>query len=176
MFSCSERFCSGKGLAWLGPGGRLRVLKAFPLFLATGFGAGFCPVLPGTAGTIVAIPIHHILSSFSLAPYALIVGLSFFLSVFVSDRAQKYWGKKDDRRIVIDEIMGFLVTMIGVPPSISAVFWGFILFRAFDILKPPPIRRLEKVGGGYGVVLDDVLAGIYANLCLQVVFFLPFLK
>lgn len=148
----------------------------FFLLLATGFGSGFCPILPGTAGTIVAIPIWYALSSLPLLLYAVIVGLAFLLSVVVSDRAQRHWGKKDDRRIVIDEMMGFLITMMGIPTSVSAVCGGFILFRAFDILKPPPIRRLEKVGGGYGVVLDDVLAGIYANLCLQLIFMFQLLK
>jgi len=141
----------------------------FFLLLATGFGSGFCPILPGTAGTIVAIPICYVLSSLPLVLYALIVAVSFFLSVFVSEKAQKHWGKKDDRRIVIDEIMGFLITMLGVPATLRAVVSGFILFRFFDIVKPPPIRRLERVGGGYGVVLDDVMAGVYANLFLQLV-------
>ena len=141
----------------------------FFLLLATGFGSGFCPILPGTAGTIVAIPIYYVLSSLPLVLYAVIVGLFFLLSVVVSDRAQKHWGKKDDRRIVIDEIMGFLITMLGVPATLRAMILGFILFRFFDIAKPPPIRRLERVGGGYGVVLDDVMAGVYANLFLQLV-------
>lgn len=144
-------------------------MNLFYLLLATGFGSGFCPILPGTAGTIVAIPICYVLSSLPLVLYALIVAVSFVLSVFVSEKAQKHWGKKDDRRIVIDEIMGFLITMLGVPATLAAVVSGFILFRFFDIAKPPPIRRLEKVGGGYGIVLDDVMAGVYANLVLQLV-------
>lgn len=151
-------------------------LNLFYLLLATGFGSGFCPILPGTAGTIVAIPIYYLLSSLSLVPYTLMVGISFFLSAFVSERAQKRFGKKDDRRIVIDEIVGFFITMLGIARIPSAVFLGFVLFRLLDILKPPPIRRLEKVGGGYGVVLDDVAAGVYANLLLQLVFFLGFLR
>lgn len=149
-------------------------LNLFYLFLATGFGSGFCPILPGTAGTIVAIPICYLLSPLPWVPHTLIVGLTFFLSVFVSERAQRHWGKKDDRRIVIDEIMGFLVTMWGVPRIPKTVFLGFVFFRVFDILKPPPIRRLEKVEGGYGVVLDDVMAGVYANVLLQFMLFFVF--
>jgi phosphatidylglycerophosphatase A len=85
----------------------------------------------------------------------------------ISSQAERYWGKKDDRRIVIDEIMGFLVTMLWVPMSIPSVIGGFILFRFFDILKPFPIRHLERVKSGFGVVLDDVLAGIYSNIILH---------
>ena len=78
-------------------------------------------------------------------------------------------GRKDDRRIVIDEMMGFFVTMLWLPRTVFFIVIGFFLFRFFDILKPPPIRRLENIQGGFGVVLDDVVAGIYANIALQLV-------
>ena len=77
--------------------------------------------------------------------------------------------RKDDPRIVIDEIMGYLITMLWLPRTILFIILGFFLFRFFDIVKPPPIRLLEKAKGGYGVVLDDVLAGVYANIILQII-------
>ena len=139
------------------------------LLLATGFGAGFSPVVPGTAGTLVAIPIYHILSDIPSPLYALTLIASFFLSCWAAGHAERHWGKKDDRRIVIDEIMGFLVTMLWVPKTVFAIAAGFVLFRFFDIVKPFPIRHLERAEGGFGVVLDDVLAGIYSNIVLHLI-------
>jgi len=144
----------------------------FILFLATGFGAGYSPVIPGTAGTLVAIPIFLILSAISSPIYEITLVAFFFLAVWTSDKAQVHWGVKDDRRIVIDEIMGFLITMLWVPGTFFFVILGFLLFRFFDIIKPPPIRLLERARRGYGVVLDDVLAGVYANVVLHVIQFI----
>jgi phosphatidylglycerophosphatase A len=139
----------------------------FILLLATGFGAGFSPIVPGTLGTLLAIPLYYFISSISAPLYEVTLVAFFFFSSWISNQAERYWGKKDDRRIVIDEIMGFLVTMLWVPMSIPSVISGFVLFRFFDILKPFPIRHLERVKSGFGVVLDDVLAGIYSNIILH---------
>jgi len=144
-------------------------MNSFILLLATGFGVGFSPLVPGTMGTLVAIPLYLILSSIPSPVYEWTVITFFFLASWISDRAQTYWGKKDDQRIVIDEIMGFFIAMMWMPRKATFMIIGFFIFRFFDILKPPPIRRLEKVGGGYGVVLDDVMAGVYANIVLQVI-------
>jgi phosphatidylglycerophosphatase A len=144
-------------------------MNHFILLLASGFGAGYSPIAPGTVGTLVAIPIYLILSRIPFPIYELTLLTFFFLSSWVSDRAQNDWGRKDHPRIVIDEILGFLVTMLWLPQTPFFVILGFFLFRFFDIFKPPPIRHAEKVRGGYGVVLDDVLAGVYANIVLQLV-------
>ena len=144
-------------------------MNYFILLAASGFGAGFSPVIQGTMGTLVGIPIFLILSRISSPIYELTLTGLFFLSSWISGKAQDYWGKKDDRRIVIDEIIGFLVTMLWIPQKPLLIILGFFLFRFFDIVKPPPIRLLEKAKGGYGVVLDDVLAGVYANIILQIV-------
>ncbi len=94
----------------------------------------------------------------------------FFLSVWISENAERFFGKKDDQKIVIDEIIGFLITMLWVPRTLLFVIIGFFLFRFFDILKPFPIRRLEKgFKGGFGVVLDDVVAGVYGNIILHLI-------
>ncbi len=138
--------------------------------MATGFGVGYSPVAPGTLGTLIAIPIYYFLSNISSPIYEITLIGFFFLSVWVSEKAEVLFGKKDDQRIVIDEIMGFLVTMLWVPKTAILIVTGFFLFRFFDILKPFPIRRLEKgLKGGYGVVLDDVMAGVYANIVLQMI-------
>jgi phosphatidylglycerophosphatase A len=137
--------------------------------LATGFGVGYSPIAPGTLGTLIAIPVYYFLSNISSPIYEITLLGFFFLSVWISEGAEIFFGKKDDQRIVIDEIMGFLVTMLWVPKTPILMVIGFFLFRFFDILKPFPIRRLErKLKGGYGVVLDDVMAGVYGNIVLQV--------
>ena len=145
-------------------------MRRFFLLLATSFGVGYSPIAPGTLGTLVAIPIYYFLSGIPSPLYEITLVGFFFLSVWVSENAERFFGKKDDQRIVIDEIIGFLITMLWVPKTVPFVIIGFFLFRFFDILKPFPIRRLEKgLKGGYGVVLDDVLAGIYANIILHVI-------
>ncbi len=147
-------------------------MKRFILFLATGFGVGYSPIAPGTLGTLVAIPIYYFLSEIRSPLYEITLIAFFFLSVWISENTEKYFGKKDDCRIVIDEIMGYLITMLWIPKIILFIVVGFFLFRFFDILKPFPIRRLEKrLKGGYGVVLDDVLAGVYANIVLHVIYY-----
>jgi phosphatidylglycerophosphatase A len=138
------------------------------LLLASGFGAGFSPFAPGTAGTLVAIPIELLLSPIRSPVYELTLLTFFFFSSWIAERAQNHWQKKDDQRIVIDEIMGYLLTMLWIPKTLFFISVGFLLFRLLDIVKPFPCRQLEKVRGGFGVVLDDVFAGIYANIALQI--------
>jgi phosphatidylglycerophosphatase A len=143
-------------------------MKHFILVLATGFGVGYSPVAPGTLGTLIAIPVFYFLSNISSPVYEITLIGFFFLSVWISENAEIFFDKKDDQKIVIDEIMGFLVTMLWIPKTTILIIIGFFLFRFFDILKPFPIRRLEqKLKGGYGVVLDDVLAGVYANIVIE---------
>ena len=145
-------------------------MNRFFLFFATGFGVGYSPIAPGTVGTLLAIPIYLLLSCIPSPIYEVTLITFFFLSVWISENAEKSLGKSDDQRIVLDEIMGFLVTMLWVPKTILFVIIGFFLFRFFDILKPFPIRHLERrFKGGYGVVLDDVMAGIYASIILQII-------
>jgi len=145
-------------------------MKHFFLFLSTGFGVGYSPVAPGTLGTLIAIPIYYFLSKIHFPLYEITLIGFFFLSVWISENAEKLFGRKDDQRIVIDEVIGFLITMLWVSKTIGFVIIGFFLFRFFDILKPFPIRHLEKgFKRGFGVVLDDVVAGVYANIVLQII-------
>jgi phosphatidylglycerophosphatase A len=145
-------------------------MNYFILILATGFGVGYSPIAPGTLGTLIAIPVYTFLSTIPSPIYEITLIGFFFLSVWISENAEIFFGKKDDQRIVIDEMMGFLITMLWVPKTVRFIIIGFFLFRLFDILKPFPIRRLEKrLKGGYGVVLDDVIAGVYANIVLHLI-------
>ncbi|MGO8989367.1 MAG: phosphatidylglycerophosphatase A [bacterium] len=146
-------------------------MKHFILLLATGFGVGCSPIAPGTLGTLVAIPIYYFLSEIPSPLYEITLVGFFFLSVWIAENAERFFGKKDDQRIVIDEIIGFLITMLWIPKTVPFTIIGFFLFRFFDILKPFPIRRVEKgLKGGYGVVLDDVLAGVYGNIILHLLY------
>jgi phosphatidylglycerophosphatase A len=130
--------------------------------LATGFGAGLAPVAPGTTGTLVGVLICLIFS-----PLHWLLRL-----IYIAERAEQVYRKKDDQRIVVDEIAGFQVTMLPVAITGLHLLVGFVLFRIFDILKPFPLRDLQKISGGLGIVLDDVAAGIYAGvLMLLLVFF-----
>ncbi|MCX8117825.1 MAG: phosphatidylglycerophosphatase A [Desulfobacterota bacterium] len=142
-------------------------MDRFILLLGTGLGTGYAPFAPGTMGTLLAIPLYYGLSEIPSPLYELTLAGLFFLSVWVAEKAGALLGQKDDPRIVIDEIMGFFVTTLWMPKTVLFILVGFVLFRFFDILKPPPIRLMEKMRGGYGVVLDDVVAGLYANLLLH---------
>ncbi|MDP2972326.1 MAG: phosphatidylglycerophosphatase A [Deltaproteobacteria bacterium] len=147
-------------------------MNRFFLFFSTGFGVGYSPIAPGTLGTLVAIPLYYFLSAISSPLYEITLIAFFFLTVWISERAENYFGKKDDPRIVIDEMMGFFIAMLWVTKTPFSILVGFILFRFFDIFKPFPIRRFEKVRGGFGVVLDDVMAGIFANVILRFIMIL----
>lgn len=147
-----------------------RIREKGVVFLATGGYAGYIPGAPGTYGTLVAIPLCYLLSK--LGPLHGILFLLLFtgLAVWVSGEAEKLVNRTDPGLIVIDEMAGFLVTLLFVPWSAKGVVIGFVLFRLMDIAKPFPIRRLEsRLHGGWGVVGDDILAGIYANVVLRVV-------
>ncbi|MEA1970510.1 MAG: phosphatidylglycerophosphatase A [Thermodesulfobacteriota bacterium] len=134
---------------------------------ATGLGSGLSPFAPGTAGTLVGILLYMVFSRFSWSLYLLSVIAFSLFAVYVSREAERIYNEKDPGRIVIDEIAGFQVTMFLVAPTVWHIFWGFIIFRIFDIIKPFPIRLCErKLPGGYGVVGDDIVAGIYGNILL----------
>jgi phosphatidylglycerophosphatase A len=141
-----------------------RVIK----FLASGFGSGLTPIAPGTAGTIVGIFICLLCLHLPWFWRLLVVLALMALSVYVSGEAEKVYGKKDDQRIVIDEITGFQVTMLPVAITGWHLCLAFVLFRIFDIWKPFPVNNLQQLPGGWGVVMDDVAAGIYAGALLLV--------
>jgi len=132
--------------------------------LATLGGMGNIPVAPGTAATLLAgIPAAYGLKSLPTPLGLLFLLILFALSCRACARAEEELGEKDPSRVVLDEIVGYLVTVLFLPKGFGPLLWGFAAFRLFDIWKPWPIRFLEeRVSGGPGIVLDDVLAGLYA--------------
>jgi len=141
----------------------------FALILSSCFGLGLIPVAQGTFATLATIPLAIALAL--LGPIAAAYVLFFFilLAMWASDRSAGALGEEDPAEVVIDEAAGLLLTLFLLPATAFNLCLGFILFRLFDILKPYPIRRLEKVGGGAGIVLDDLLAGVYGNVCLRLI-------
>lgn len=121
---------------------------------------------------MAVIPLYLLISHLSSPYYLVILLSSMCTAIWASDRAEVIFQSKDCRHIVIDEMVGFLVVMVAVPPTWTNILLGFLLFRALDIIKPFPIRYIEeRLRGGYGVVLDDTIAGIYANLIIHVLRF-----
>ncbi|OGW35555.1 MAG: hypothetical protein A2X58_00585 [Nitrospirae bacterium GWC2_56_14] len=142
-------------------------LRTIILFISQGAYSGLSPFAPGTAGTVVGVILYWCMKDFSPGWYALLMLAVFLLGTWAADRAEALLGRKDSPSIVIDEIAGYLVAMFLVPAGLWYAAAGFFLFRFFDIMKPFPLRRLEKIPGGLGVMLDDIGAGIYTNLVLQ---------
>lgn len=132
------------------------------LVLSTWFGSGFFPFASGTFGTLAAVPLILLLGNLGILNRLFIVLIAIGIAVWSSDRAQDLLGKKDPSEVVIDEVAGFLLTIALLPYSVQTLCLGFFLFRFFDILKPFPIKHLEKLKGGFGIVMDDLLAGLYA--------------
>jgi len=138
-------------------------------FLASGFFSGHIPFAPGTMGTLVAIPLYLLLVNVLQGwLYAGAVVVLTLVAIWISGLAEKIYARKDPPQVVIDEIAGFMLTMTAVPPSAMYIIMGFILFRLFDILKPQPAGWInDRMRGGSGIVLDDIVAGLYANIVLQ---------
>jgi phosphatidylglycerophosphatase A len=145
-----------------------RLLRHPAGFAAFGFGSGLVPVAPGTAGTLVAVPLYLLLRELPLAGYLAVIALLFLVGVPVCAHAARQLGVHDHPAIVWDEIVGYLVTMSAAPPGLVWIIAGFVLFRCFDILKPWPIRWCDRrVPGGFGIMLDDLLAGVISAGLLQ---------
>ena len=136
--------------------------------LAFGLGAGAAPLAPGTFGTLAALPLYLLLQPLALAEYLAATALVFAAGVAICRKTSRDLGVHDHPGIVWDEILGYLVTMAAAPAGWLWMLVGFVLFRLFDILKPWPIGWADRrVAGGLGIMLDDLLAGAYAWLCLQ---------
>jgi len=141
-------------------------------FLSLGFGSGLMPKAPGTFGTLAAIPVYILLSELSLFYFILVTAVISVVGIYLADYTSKALGVHDHSGIVIDEIAGYLITMIAIPFDWIWILVGFILFRIFDILKPWPISWLDKrVKGGFGIMVDDVIAGLFALLCLHLIIY-----
>ena len=142
-------------------------------FLSLGFGSGLSPYAPGTAGTLAAIPVFWLMASLSLELYLGIVVLLFIVGIYLCQQTTNKLGAHDHSAIVWDEVVGYLLTMIAVPFDWRWVILGFFLFRLFDVWKPWPVRLLDRrVGGGLGIMLDDVGAAVYAALSLHAILYI----
>jgi len=155
-----------------------KIMRKLILFAATGAGTGYSPIAPGTAGSLLGSGAFALLAlGFDLSVGGLWIGLILLIAVGVwsGGRAEQFFACKDDGRITIDELAGVWLALITLPARVEVVVTGFLLFRIFDIWKPPPARWAESFGGGLGVVGDDLVAGLYANLAGQVLwhFVLP---
>lgn len=140
-----------------------QLIRSPTLMLAFGFGSGLSPKAPGTMGTLAAIPLWLLLAQLPLASYLMVVLVSAIIGVYICGAAAKTLGVHDHGGIVWDEFVGFWIAMAALPVTWTSVILGFVLFRLFDILKPWPISWLDKkVSGGFGIMIDDVIAGLAA--------------
>jgi phosphatidylglycerophosphatase A len=149
-----------------------RVARTVILFISQGAYAGRSPVAPGTAGTVVGVFLYLGMKDLDPATYLAVCILVSLVGTWAAGRAEVILGRTDSSSIVIDEIAGFLVAMLLVPIGWLYLVSGFLLFRAFDILKPWPLKHLQDLHGGPGVMLDDIGAGVYTNIILHLAAFL----
>lgn len=139
--------------------------------LATFFYLGRFPWMPGTIGTLGAIPLVWLLTLGGAWSYTIGIALLMILAIGVSEAFERKYKEKDSPQIVIDEVIGYVIAMAGLPEKSLAFLWAFIIFRFLDIFKPFPINYIDRhIRGGLGVVADDVLAGILTNLILRIAF------
>ena len=137
--------------------------------LSSTFGSGFFPVAPGTVGALVAILVLWFLPPLTWAQLLAASGLFYLIGVWAAGEAEGRWGE-DAGKINWDEVVGQMVSVLALPKTASVYVAAFVFFRIFDIAKPYPIRLSEKLSGGWGVMTDDVIAGLYANIGLQILF------
>ena len=142
-------------------------------WLAFGFGSGCMPWAPGTFGTITAVPVFLLLNGTTLWIYLSITMMMFFIGIWICGKTTEKLNVHDHPGIVWDEIVGYLVTMSAAPKGWTWIIIGFVLFRIFDILKPWPISIADRrISGGLGIMLDDVIAGIFSFVILQLIAYL----
>ena len=134
--------------------------------IASGLGTGYSPVASGTVGSLLAAVIWWYLPA-NLGLQLALTAVTLFISIPVSSAAEILYGKKDDSRIVIDEVVGMWIALLFFPLNIKYFAAAFFLFRLFDVIKPLGIKKIQAWRGGWGIVMDDVLAGILANIVLR---------
>jgi phosphatidylglycerophosphatase A len=146
------------------PGAAVRHLTAtdrVALLIATAGGAGYSPVAPGAAGSAVTVLLLWLVP-FSRSGLALFLVAVIVVGTWAAHRAERVLGGKDPGAIVIDEVAGMTISVLAFPLTVPVLVAGFFLFRLFDVVKPPPARGSQKLRGGVGVMIDDVIAGVYA--------------
>jgi len=141
------------------------------LILSSWFGAGLFPVVPGTFGTLAAVPFIFVFDDIADYYKVLFLFLVIAAAIWASGRAEESLRVEDPSEVVIDEVAGFFLAVFFLPFSLTVLAMGFVLFRFFDILKPYPIKKLERIKGGLGIVGDDLLAGFYTYVSLRIILF-----
>lgn len=138
------------------------------LVIATGLGSGYSPFAPGTAGSVVGVALAWLVAPYGWPAFLAATALIFAAGVWAAGVAEGVYRQKDCGKITVDEVAGMLITVAFIEPSMINLLAGFFLFRFFDIVKPYPANWCDsRLGGGAGVMLDDVVAGVYANICLR---------
>ena len=141
-----------------------RVIK----FTTSFFYLGHSPFMPGTLGSLAGLLIYFVVKD-KLPIYTFSVLFLFALGILFSSEAERVYKRKDAQMIVIDEACGMMLSLFLVPYNLWIAILGFVLFRVFDILKPPPARAIEKFSGAFGIMFDDIIAAIYTNFILQII-------
>ncbi len=149
-------------------------MRILVLALATGAGSGYSPVASGTVGSAVGLLIWLALAGLPPAGYAAATLAVVLLGIWAAGRALRLFGTHDDGRITIDEIAGMLISLFWLPARPEVVLCAFLLFRAFDVWKPQPAAAAERLPGGLGVMADDLVAGVYANVAGQLLWRVAF--
>lgn len=142
--------------------------------IASVFYIGYLPVAHGTLGSLASLVLYYFICHDAVIMAAVIL-IVIILGFMTAGRVEKMFGEKDPGEIVIDEFAGMLISLYRLPPTMGYVVTGFLLFRFFDIVKPKPIQNLEKIKGSMGIMSDDIIAGVYANMILQVVYIINLL-
>ena len=137
--------------------------------IASVFYIGYLPVAPGTLGSLAAFIPYYFICNNAIIMAAVIL-TAIILGFITTGKVEKMFGEKDPGEIVIDEFAGMLISLYRIPPTMGYVVTGFLLFRFFDIVKPKPIKNLEQLKGSLGIMSDDIIAGVYANILLQIVY------
>ncbi len=143
-------------------------MKTLSLLVATVCGVGYSPFAPGTAGSAAGLLVYLPIRWLGIPVVeALAIVVVFVAGALASTAAERHFGHIDPGPVVVDEVLGMLITLAFLPVSITGALVGFVLFRIFDVIKPPPSSQLEALPGGWGVMGDDVMAAIYAHLALR---------
>lgn len=138
------------------------------LAVATALGVGFVPFAPGTFGSLAGLVMYAGLRAIGFPAVELAaIAIVFLVGAWAATAAEGHFGHIDPGPVVIDEVLGMLVTLALIPVSLTGALVGFVLFRVFDVIKPPPCDKLEALQGGWGVMSDDFMAAVYAHLCVR---------
>lgn len=145
-------------------------MRAVWLFLATGAGSGYAPFAPGTVGSAVGVLVWWACRPAGAVWLDVgVIAVLTLLGVRAGTEAERHFGREDPGHVVVDEVVGMLVTLVALPVSWAGVLVGFVAFRVFDVIKPWPASRFERLPGGTGIMADDLMAGVYAHIAVRAI-------